>query len=172
MKNILLPILFICFFLQIGNTQIFNCSENNFGHFVEVGIPSCENNGDGDFIAVTFSVSGFSGCSGQVTILDLPDDVSVNGYSLNTPNYYWIQQDGDFDFSIPSDECVPVNYSLSFITACLQGGQGNCVYPNLILAIPPTIPTLGQWGLIFLSLVSMVFGVLYLRKRIIQEALK
>lgn len=170
MKNILILALSVCVFLQIGNSQTFDCPMVNPCHTVEVGIPSCENNGSFDYILVTLSVTGLdNACSGSITINGLPEDVSVNGNPIITEPFFYVPANGDFNFSIPSDGCAPVNYSVSFLTqvATLE----MCEYSDLILAIPPTIPTLGQWGLILLSLTSMLFGVLYLRKRIIQEAI-
>jgi hypothetical protein len=112
------------------------------------------------------TVTDVSDCSSSLVLSNLPEDVSVDGSSIN-PETSHIFYDGSYDLAIPSDNCADVA-SVMNITSALD--CGDCLIEFTLSESLP-IPTMGQWGMILLSLVSMVFGVLYLKKRVVKGRL-
>jgi hypothetical protein len=168
MKNLIFVSLFVFFGIGMANSQTFTCPGNNFveNQIVEFGTVTCENDGNIDYLMVRMTVTDVSDCSSSLVLSNLPEDVSVDGGSIN-PNTSHTFFDGSYNLAIPSDNCADVAsvMNITSFTDC-----GDCLI-EFTLSESLVIPTLGQWGLILLSLACMVFGVLYLRKRIVQEAM-
>ena len=113
---------------------------------------------------MTLQVTDVNNCSSSVTLSELPADVSVEGVSISPATSYAFT-DGSYNLAIPSENCENVNYTLVFdsLTDC-----GDCTFANQTLSLL-AIPTLGQWGLIVLSLLCIILGAIFIRKRTIIE---
>lgn len=169
MKSILIFTLAFGLIAQIGYSQPITCPGqiNGTPTTLDFGPVTCGNNGNIDFLSVTLNVVAANDCSIDIEIYGLPDDVSVDGTDIMA-NEIAVYSGFSYNLSIPSDNCAPVNYSVSIESV---SGCGECEFENLTLQLTPTIPTLSQWGLILLSLICLVFGVIYIRRINVKEAI-
>jgi hypothetical protein len=173
MKTIfyLIPILVSSHIITL-NAQIINCSEGS----VEIFEITCVGEGDDAYLSFLVSTTNLQllnvetlpiNSTTQVLegLLDWKFDKTMSKVQYhfgNTPNI--------FQINAPSPGCAPINLSDLYL---LPINSPACIIPTLIITSrsPAPIPTLGQWGLIFLGLAVGIFGIAYIRKPIVIKGL-
>ena len=168
MKNFFFTLSVIFTFSFGLSSQSFDCG----GFSVDFGPVSCVDNGNvdpnDDYLSFTVTATVTDGNTGSGSI-QFPTSVTVTDNMNNTDvtsNMSYEPDESPYSVQVPSDGCADVAFTID-----LFGSNSSCQdLPGLLQVAPAAIPTLGQWGLIVLSLLITVIGLVFIRKRAFREA--
>ncbi len=157
-------------------SQTFECNLMGFSsESIVITDIVCMDNGTPDnssddyfsFMVTTTNISS------NVLITDLPADIGdINDFVMidnvfycegcTPPHINFGITDVSFQLNIPSPGCAPLNLSIDWNTG--RGYEESCASHVLRLEQPENIPTLQTWGLILLTLLITIFGIIFMKR--------
>ena len=179
MKKLLLTVFVLIISIPFVLSQTFQCggedTEFDLTESIVISDIVCVDNGTPDdpsddyfsFMVTTDNISS------NVLITNLPTDIEeVNDFDAiedvnycdgcTPPHINFNSTDVTFHLNIPSPGCTPLNLSIDWDTS--RGFDESCASHILRLGQPANIPTLQTWGLILLTLLFTIFGIIFIRQ--------
>lgn len=172
MKTILflLPILVISNIITL-HAQVINCSDGS----VEIFEITCVGEGDDAYLSFLVSTTNLQSLKVETLPLNSTTQVLEGKLDWKSDNnmtiiqYYLTNTPNIIQINAPSPGCAPINLSGLYLLPINSPG---CVIPTLIEPQNPApIPTLGQWGIMFLGLSIAIYGIAFIRNPIVNKRL-